>query len=140
MDKENPKLSDISLRWMVKEIIKSGCGIQFDREELETLRINASISTSEETGGSTHSDVNQREALEPMDDRLSKQRLWWLLEIIPFLSPRQKVGKAWGPHFGRGRDLSDKRPVFHKSVEIRMEKLHYTPKAKYAIGQEYYVQ
>ncbi|KAG2009707.1 hypothetical protein CC2G_012608 [Coprinopsis cinerea AmutBmut pab1-1] len=129
-------VANIPLRWMVREVMKSSCGIRFSEEALSRL----SLDMTEVYDGI--------DALEPIHDRLTgsfKNRLWWLLEIIPLTySWQDKEGvwhRTWSFHLGRGRDIHDPKPKFHRSVEFRMKasNLGYKPKARWEEGTEEYV-
>lgn len=83
-DTEIHALSNISLRWMVREVMKSQCGIQFDDEALS----RASIPHFNFLVKPTNPDDNQRkldigDALEPIHDQLQANPVWWLMEIVP---------------------------------------------------------
>lgn len=85
------------------------------------------------------------DAVQPMDDELKKQPLWWILEILPTKYSYQDVaGKwitFWSIHLGRGR-YTPPQPKFHESVKVRMEDvaLKYAPRAIYDKGTETYVR
>ena len=150
-------LSDIPLRWMVKEIISSQCGIQFDSEAMARLNISASLPPSPAGSklvlggnGAATADppitpMDATDAVQPLHDTLKSQPLWWLLEIIPLPFTWQNAKgvwkKKWRFHLGEGRYVNlDEELLFHISVKVRMadKTLNYTPKAKYTPGSEKY--
>ena len=83
-DTQLHQLSNISLRWMVREVMKAQCGIQFDDHALSRAcipRFNFLVMH-------TNPDEEQRrrdmaDALEPIHDQLQINPCWWLLEIAP---------------------------------------------------------
>ncbi|KAL5520131.1 hypothetical protein ACEPAG_1791 [Sanghuangporus baumii] len=153
-------LSDIPLRWMVREVIASQCGIQFDAAVMESLHVHASLqapeyyaaasSDAEGTLGPRPSKedcaADEVDATKPLHDELRLMPIWWTLEIIPLpFSWQDAKGvwhKKWEFHLGRGRSVDHIGPLlFHKTVQMRMNdaSLRYTPAAKYEKGKEEYV-
>ncbi|EPQ51108.1 hypothetical protein GLOTRDRAFT_108364 [Gloeophyllum trabeum ATCC 11539] len=119
-------LGDITLRWMVREVTISQCGILFEEAALKRLNI-------------------PEYGLTPIHDELGWKGkwAWWLLEIVPTSYAWQdKDGvwhKTWSIHFGRGRNIPDPNPQFHTTVKERMEGAHlkYRPRAKWSGTPEY---
>ncbi|KAL5482738.1 hypothetical protein ACEPAI_9332 [Sanghuangporus weigelae] len=153
-------LSDIPLRWMVREVIASQCGIQFDAAVMESLHVHASLQTpeyyaaagsaAEGTPGPRPSKedctADEVDATKPLHDELRIMPIWWTLEIIPLpFSWQDAKGvwhKKWEFHLGRGRSVDHTGPLLlHKTVQMRMNdaSLRYTPAAKYEKGNEEYV-
>ncbi|KJA23235.1 hypothetical protein HYPSUDRAFT_138053 [Hypholoma sublateritium FD-334 SS-4] len=133
-------LANIPLRWMIREVVASGCGILFDSSAL--MRANITLSP-EPT--SAEIDMDMTDAVQPLYDELKLDPLWWLLEIIPLQFTWQDADgvwhREWSIHLGRGRKVIDPHPNFHASVQKRMSSpLNYTPKAKWAAGTEVYVE
>jgi hypothetical protein len=132
-------LANISLRWMVHEIIASGCGIQFDRDALARAKIDFSpIPSNEEV------ELDRRDALRSRHCQLRKLPLWWLLEVAPLHYSWQDPQANWHRdlsfHLGRGRVIMEKQPLFHRTVKTRMEADEkYSPKARWEKGTEIYV-
>ncbi|KAF9443235.1 hypothetical protein P691DRAFT_738143 [Macrolepiota fuliginosa MF-IS2] len=129
-------LAYITLRWMVREIVKSGCGIQFDEDALQRAKIDPASSESPLADG--------EDAVQPLHDELKSNPLWWILEIFPMKFTWQDANGVWqssfGWHLGRGRRITDKTVVFHSSVKSRMESsLGYIPRAQWESGSEIYV-
>lgn len=93
-------LSNISLRWMVNHIMKSGCGIQFDDFALKLAQINVvDIETGVEPTPEELS-MDKGDALQPIHDELKLDILWWLLEIIPMTFNWQGADGVWHKDFG----------------------------------------
>lgn len=160
-------LADISLRWMVREVISSQCGILFKDAVTSTMNVQVDLpaetfttpassssqqqgpfpSTSQEpasTGSDASLDTN--DCVKPLHDQLKARPIWWLLEVVPFLSSYQdEMGnwhRRWGGNHGRGRIASTSVPLlFHETVRLRMENeaLNYNPKAQYRKGEVKYV-
>ena len=124
---------------MVREVVASECGIQFDKTVMESLNVHASldapelysagISDAENTPGALPSEkdtaADQVDAAKPLHDELRRMPLWWILEVIPFpFSWQDEKGvwhKKWGLHLGRGRYVNHNGPLlFHKTVQTRM--------------------
>jgi len=129
-------LAYITLRWMVREIVKSGCGIQFDEDALQRAKIDLASSESPLADGA--------DAVQPLHDELKSNPLWWILEIFPMKFTWQDANGAWktgfGWHLGRGRKIREKSVVFHSSVNTRMESsVKYVPRAQWESGSEIYV-
>ncbi|KAF7364820.1 hypothetical protein MVEN_00352100 [Mycena venus] len=124
-------LSDITLRWMVRQIMASDCGILFDNAALDRAGIPF---------------LPHPSPVEPLDDGLTGITAWELLEILPLTWSVQDVKGAWhrkfGFHLGRGRTVVDPNPKFHYTVKERMANtaLKYRPKAHWVAGTEVYVE
>lgn len=104
-------LSNITLYWMMREVVEAQCGISFDSAALLRENIPDSIlagstqdptdgttitspplPTSSSLGDSASGDTTKSgvqtpqsgiDALQPIHDELKEDILWWLLEIIP---------------------------------------------------------
>ena len=83
-------LSDITLRWMVHEVIASGLGYIFEASALARAEINLE---SEPT--IPEKDMDMTDALEPTHDNLRSLILWWLLEILPLPYSSQDANNVW---------------------------------------------
>lgn len=76
-------------------------------------------------------------ALAPLFDELTLNKLWWLLEITPFSYAWQDTDGVWHRkmsfNFGKGRVIPFKQPKFHHTVKERMndQSLGYKPRAVY---------
>jgi hypothetical protein len=149
-------LNYIPLRWMIREVIKSGCGVRFDEEGLKRLNI---VFDDEKVR-----EEDSEDAIQPLHDELKAAPMWWLLEIVPMKFKYQEPDGTWNTtfryvdrgmekvlpshaqsrqcrwHLGRGRQIVASAPLFHSSVKTRMESsLKYSPNAVWEVGSEKYV-
>ncbi|KAI0086458.1 hypothetical protein BDY19DRAFT_344031 [Irpex rosettiformis] len=103
------------------------------------------VRKSEDSTGTHTSAGTTLDAIQPIDDELARNKLWWLLEIVPtsytYQDGRGVWHTKWGLHLGKGRYIPDYAPTFHESVKERMEngELKYTPRATWKKGSEKYV-
>ncbi|KAJ7490441.1 hypothetical protein FB451DRAFT_1023007 [Mycena latifolia] len=133
-------LSDITLRWMVRQITASTCGVLFDPKALARASLPP-------VGGPVNGEpsVDDADSSEPLHNQLSGLSAWWLLEILPLTWSLQDTEGAWhtkfGFHLGKGRTVIDPKPNFHITVKERMANtaLKYKPKAQWTAGTEVYV-
>jgi uncharacterized protein (DUF2235 family) len=141
-DNTKHSLAQISLRWMVKEVMNSECGIIFDETEL----VRWSIPSTATAAPPDSAELDNEDAVQPIHDQLVENPIWWLLEIVPLHYTWQDAHNVWHRnytfHLGKGREVLDVNPYFHSSVKKRMEtaKLKYKPKAKWTAGTETYVE
>lgn len=84
-------LANITLRWMVREIVKSGCAIQFDEAALKRANIDI-----ESVNSITQDD---QDALDTIHDQLKLDPLWWILEIVPLTFTWQDNAGVWHRNF-----------------------------------------
>ena len=105
-DAVHDSLANIPLRWMVKEVMISKCGIKFDREALKKAGIPtlddrmqpaAEQNRREELAPEpSDSPQDQADALADIHDQLKIKRSWWLLEPMPMkFSWQEFVDGAW---------------------------------------------
>lgn len=87
---ETTGLCNISLRWMVREIIGSGCGILFDDEALGRANIRARLEPN-----ARDLRLDDVDAIEVIHDELKKTRSWWLLEVLPLTRSWQDGEGSW---------------------------------------------
>ena len=87
---ETRNLANISLRWMVREIVASGCDIKFDPAALERAKIELVVEPN-----INQILMNDTDALTPIHDELKRRKLWWLLEILPLHFSWQDSEGAW---------------------------------------------
>lgn len=152
-------LSNISLRWMVREVIASRCGVVFDPASLARVQIDISPERTPQ-----EMELDDKDCMEPIDDELVKSKMWWVLEIFPLHFTWQDAQGNWHTdywcvflfelgltlrsssfalcscHMGRGRNIVDPHPNFHVTVQKRMKSaLNYKPKADWTPGTEVYV-
>ncbi|KAF6763265.1 hypothetical protein DFP72DRAFT_875217 [Ephemerocybe angulata] len=136
---EKRNLSNISLRWMVREIVASGCGIRFDTEALAREGIELSVEPTFD-----QMVLNDMDAVEEIHDELKRRKLWWILEVVPMHLSWQDNQGVWRKKHrinrGKGRKILDAQPKLHVSVKKRMRSpLNYQPKARWTHGSEVYV-
>lgn len=134
-------LANISLRWMVREVIASGCGVIFDPAALAQARIEV----SPEPIGLAERELDDIDCLQPIYDDLVIYKIWWMLEVMPLKFTWQDAQCVWHSkhsiHLGKGRNILEPHPNFHVTVQKRMKSaLNYKPKATWAAGTEVYVQ
>jgi uncharacterized protein (DUF2235 family) len=132
-------LANISLRWMVSEVVASGCGVIFDPAALAQARIDVSPEPTAER------ELDDIDCLQPIYDDLVIYKIWWMLEIMPLQFTWQDAKGVWHSkyriHLGKGRNILAPHPNFHVTVQKRMKSaLNYKPKATWAAGTEVYVQ
>lgn len=156
-------LSNITLQWMIRQVIQSGCGVLFNTEALlqadldiaglqATPKGNPRPSKSSPDTTEQQSPLQQQsqsgdtaDVLSPIYDQLVINKAWWILEVVPTTYMYQDAQARWKRNFGfnlgKGRVIRIEHPKFHVSVKERMEdpKLKYTPKARWTKGQEVYV-
>jgi hypothetical protein len=94
-------LSNISLRWMVREVIASQCGILFEdsaivRDSIHPMTLFATPPKAETSAN----EVDSMDAIQPIHDQLKKRPQWWLLELIPFHYSWQTSDGIWRSAFG----------------------------------------
>ncbi|KAJ3754777.1 hypothetical protein EV360DRAFT_96434 [Lentinula raphanica] len=149
-------LSDISLRWMIRQVMESQCGIKFNEDALtqhfETTSIISRLSqadnspTNDGNANTSWKALDIVDAVQPLHDELVLQPAWWLLEILPMQSRYQDANCQWhtsyGWNLGRGRQIYLPKPYFHVTVRHREEDqaLGYKPKARWQKGTEIYVE
>lgn len=97
-----PDLANVTLRWMIEELLLLKPHIRFSYEFFALMQIPFTIgqghplsppqgvpSTSEDVD-----ELNARDAVQPITDELYKNALWWILEILPtsftFQNPQGK--------------------------------------------------
>jgi hypothetical protein len=80
---------------MVREIVKSQCGILFEDDALERASIELEI--DEDAATKTLDNID---ALEPIYDQLKLNPLWWILEILPMTFTWQDASGKWQSTFG----------------------------------------
>jgi len=146
-DNTQHSLSNISLRWMIEQIVLADCNILFNFDAFDRLHIPRTIGqqkyASPAKGDGPLKDIDNQDAVQKITDQLWKNPLWWILEIFPtsytYQNAKGKWVTSWWPHLFRGRRVPP-NPVFHTSVKIRMDdaRLKYKPKAHYEKDTETY--
>ncbi|KAG8792628.1 hypothetical protein FRC12_005407 [Ceratobasidium sp. 428] len=148
-------LSNISLRWMVRQIIISQCGIQFNQNALKEMDIplptlsfgRSNLDTvfhykPDVEAVNAAKDREQQDAIAPMHDSL-KNPLWWLLEFFPIVHAYQDERGKW--HRSFRWNLFGPRQArttlgilkLHRSVQYRQQKTDYVPRAILPAEVEY---
>lgn len=142
-------LAQITLHWMIEQVMESKCGIMFDSDALERIGFKASPSPQTlDATGATDSAVQESlngvdqptfpersDAIAPLFDELKINKLWWILELLPFTYAWQDDKglwhSKWSINLGRGRFIPFHKPKFHHTVKQRMgdKPLNYTPQA-----------
>ncbi|KAG9124417.1 hypothetical protein FRC07_011703 [Ceratobasidium sp. 392] len=148
-------LSNISLRWMVRQIIIAQCGVQFNQNALKEMdiplptlsfgRSNLDALFHYEPDVAAVKEAKEREeqdALAPMHNALSNP-LWWPLEFFPLIHSYQDEKGKWHRSFRwnlfRPRHARTTLGVIklHKSVQYRQQNSDYVPRAKLPTHVEY---
>ena len=113
-DSAKLSLSNITLRWMVRQIMLAQCGITFDNDALRRHNIPPSVVTAIEfpvtppefekrpqTSSSSDSDaerpdaLDQQNAVQPLHDELIRRAFWWILEVLPMSYNWQEKNGKW---------------------------------------------
>jgi uncharacterized protein (DUF2235 family) len=133
-------LGDITLRWMVKELLSLKYPILWKDGALSDL-FGADLSNDSVDDGRSNTpsisgqqpDLDALDCTAPIHDSL-KYPNWWLFEILPLSWTWQDAKgnwyRQWRPNLARGRYVEG-NPILHHSVRQRMAdaKLAYKPKA-----------
>ncbi|KAJ7015961.1 hypothetical protein C8F04DRAFT_1021023 [Mycena alexandri] len=139
-------LSDITLRWMVRQIMASDCGILFDADALKRATIPVIAHSSSVAVSPEIRSIDDENSSQQLFDSLAGFSAWKPLEILPLTWSVQDVQGAWhrkfGFHLGKGRPIVDPKPNFHVTVKERMANttLKYRPKAQWVAGTEVYIE
>lgn len=94
-------LANITLSWMVRQVIDSQCGILFDEAALARL----SLPSPYPSQPNSSEPLDTIDALQPLHDELVLTKIWWLLEIIPWRYSWQDADGTW--HHSSGYVHSD---------------------------------
>ncbi|KAK0504323.1 hypothetical protein EDD18DRAFT_1305975 [Armillaria luteobubalina] len=138
-------IGNIPLRWMIRQVISSQCGIAFDEAALSKVEIRPSLVFQPPKAHGGPGIADEVDAQQPIHDRLQDTKIWWLLEVIPLRYSWQDAQGVWHSEFrwnlGRGRTIEETQPNFHTTVKERManESLNYRPRAIWN-GNEVYVE
>lgn len=97
-DATKQALSGVSLRWMVHEVMKSQCGIQFDAAALKRLAIPCDV-VAPGSDGPAEDALDARDCVMPLHDALSSMPVWWILEVIPMNYTWQDAKGVWRTKF-----------------------------------------
>ena len=123
-------LADISLRWMVKQVVLSQCGILFDLSALRRADIDISnivftdphqptvgdywkrgprmressspVPDPEDAGEGYEADMwpTDQDALTDSHDQLKSRKVWWMLEMLPMKYAWQDAKGKWHAKWG----------------------------------------
>lgn len=94
-------LSQITLRWMVRQIVVSKCGIVFD--DIALARHGIDVTSDPMTSVKAYPkelEDDKIDAVQPIHDALKTNLLWWPLEVIPTPYTYQDGKGVW--HRGLG--------------------------------------
>jgi len=136
-DKTNPALSNISLRWMVRQVAAIGVKFSF-HFVLATLkqwnipREDIQVQPLVTEGLSVEHYFRDDDAKAVMKDELKRSRFWYALEILPTYYEWQDERGQWFKqtcwHWAEGRE-PPRRAKFHRSVRWRLDNLRFTTNA-----------
>jgi hypothetical protein len=155
LDTVSSSLADITLAWMVEQVVQSDCGIKFNEAALLKAGITVpTIQITSEDGGNTtrrrgprvetaeQVQLRQQDVRASVNDELAIHPVWWILEFVPaqftWQEPDASWRTIWKLNLGRGREIRDPHPIFHESVKQKMECSRYKPKARWTPGKERY--
>ncbi|EEB98525.1 hypothetical protein MPER_01948, partial [Moniliophthora perniciosa FA553] len=107
-------LANITLRWMVRQVVDSQCGVQFNSAAMAAFALPLiTIPTVQDPKkpGLVHTRLddpldNQNRALDkedafmPLHDELKTNPLWWILEIVPLTYYWQDKDGRWHKYLG----------------------------------------
>lgn len=98
--------ANISPRWMLEELVRSRCQLQFRYEAFAKRKVPTTIVQDQPSSPPQGVDaLNAQDALQPITNELFKNPLWWILEMIPtsytFQNTQGKWVTSFGQHFGR---------------------------------------
>lgn len=109
-DSVSLSLSQITLHWMLREVVSSQCGIIFDHEALQRLDFNPDQFNvgqlhlqlqPQPQPQPTESNPDTLEAETPLHDQLTMEvagwgaPMWWILELIPLQLSNQDGKGVW---------------------------------------------
>jgi hypothetical protein len=118
LDTDEHTLSNVSLRWMIKEVMLARCPILFDYDEFHQWNIPCTIGQNNDSaapngqGTPTNKDgpgdndeedeycvVQKQDAVQKITDELKKNLLWWILEVFPtsftYHNPQGQLVATW---------------------------------------------
>ncbi|KAG6376991.1 hypothetical protein JVT61DRAFT_1033 [Boletus reticuloceps] len=171
-------LAQITLHWMVEQVVRSECGILFDGDELARIGFTPPVPAPNSSPNSNNdlpraapeegtrgikdssavqespNEPNQHtpspdsypersDAIAPLFDELKINKMWWILEVLPFSYAWQDYNgdwhSKWSINWGRGRFIPYRQPKFHHTVKERVDckPLDYKPRAIYDHNEVY---
>lgn len=95
-------LSQVPLRWMVREVTAAQCGIVFDQRQLQRFNVQLSLLGSPRHAGRREKMLDNRDMKAPVNDQLRSGagRAWWVLECVPTLDRWQDGEGQWRKKWG----------------------------------------
>ena len=104
----------------------------------DALEVSAWNESYEALLAESEEELDKRDALAPLYDRLSGRGTWWILEYLPMRQEQDDDGHeqvVWCPwNLGRGRKIphseTNQKIMVHRTVETRL-------RAQYANGTKY---
>ncbi|CEL52147.1 putative protein YEL023C OS=Saccharomyces cerevisiae (strain ATCC 204508 / S288c) GN=YEL023C PE=4 SV=1 [Rhizoctonia solani AG-1 IB] len=130
-DKPN-QLSNISLRWMIRQIVSSRCGIRFNEEAMRTslatrdFDMNVPVPHNGTLPGTKAQHSEREDAKAKSHDNL-RNPAWWPLEFIPlvrtFINHKGDSRINIRPNLFRGRRARgfEGKIKVHRTVDYRMK-------------------
>ena len=107
-DTEQHALSNISLHWMVKEILLSQAPIYFNHDGFVRWHIPLAIRwanssspggqdpfTNEDQHGGDSIRDDKQDAVQPITDKLKQSTWWWALEVFSTFTHWNSQGSWW---------------------------------------------
>ncbi|GJJ08046.1 hypothetical protein Clacol_002253 [Clathrus columnatus] len=144
-----PSLSDITLHWMIRQMVITQCGVIFNNDSLTAAGIPLSmLSTTasdknaliemrntdkkvlmDDDSSSLPSPLyspaaakeDARDAIQPLHDSLKTTPVWWILEIFPFVLSWQDESGVWHRdwRWNLGRPRRIYSPVVNLHITVR---------------------
>jgi hypothetical protein len=133
-------VSQIPLRWMVRQVKLADCGIIFDKHAMRRLKVPTDHPHSPKHASAWEKELDLADIQAPLHDQLDRvgSRLpsaWWLAEFVPSLFRWQTEDgdwrKEWKLNVGHGRQIRQPSSLplfFHFTVRERMRD-GYRPQA-----------
>lgn len=97
LNTEKFSLADISLEWMVQQVILSNCGIKFDDTALAEAGIIVPGPTTPQKGRrwETMDDARRLDVKASVNDKLKSNPAWWISEFFPVRFMWQDPDGEW---------------------------------------------
>ncbi|KAI7501833.1 hypothetical protein KC347_g9118 [Hortaea werneckii] len=130
------KLSQIPLRWMLRQCFECDTGITFHTHRLaeegidrNTRKANWAISGADAplySRRNATTDEDYFDSLQPINDQLEVAKGWWLLEFLPVEVKLQNPSRdawttRWAQNWGMFRPVQESDPNLHWTVRQRMK-------------------
>lgn len=112
-DTVDVSLSNITLRWMIKECFVANTGILFDEELLKDYDLDITVLSTEPEKAATYKKIDVQVPVAPtgtlmktpiksgldvianIHNQLLLAKFWWALELFPMVATRQKEDGSW---------------------------------------------